>query len=212
MDESLILKGVYVRLEPLGTRHTDGLVRAAKADPSLYCWSPVPQSWAEATQYIETALAWKQAGTALPFAIIRTSEEAIIGSTRLWNVERWAWPPSHPRFGREFPDACEIGYTWLTQSAVRTAANTETKLLMLTHAFEAWQAFRVCFHADVRNQHSREALERIGGKFEGILRSHRMAVDHIPRDSARYSILMSEWPEVKRTLEAKLTQCLNRLT
>ncbi|MGA3078886.1 MAG: GNAT family protein [Bryobacteraceae bacterium] len=98
------------------------------------------------------------------------------------------------------PDACEIGYTWLTRSAIRTAVNTEAKLLMLTHAFETWQVLRVCFHTDARNLRSRAALERIGGKFEGILRAHRMAADYTARDSVRYSIVAAEWPEAKERL------------
>ena len=100
----------------------------------------------------------------------------------------------------KIPDACEIGYTWLARSALRTAANTEAKLLMLTHAFECWRVLRVCLHTDARNQRSRTAIERIGGKFEGILRSHRMAADYIARDSARYSIVAAEWPDVKKRL------------
>jgi len=200
----LTLHGRHVRLEPLELSHVDGLVKAGGVDPSLYRCSPVPQGAVETTRYIETALAWKNAGSALPFAILRVSDQAVIGSTRFWNLERWNWPPSHARHGQEVPDACEIGYTWLTQSAVRTAANTETKLLLLTHAFEAWQVLRVCFHADARNQRSRAALERIGARFEGILRGHRMAVDHIPRDSARYSILQPEWPQVRLGLETRL--------
>jgi len=103
-------------------------------------------------------------------------------------------------YGRGLPDACEIGYTWLTQSAIRTAANSEAKFLMLRHAFEAWQVLRVCFHTDLRNQRSRAALERIGAKYEGILRSHRMAADFIPCDSLRYSILAAEWTAVKQHL------------
>ena len=74
------------------------------------------------------------------------------------------------------------------------------KLLMLTHAFEAWRVLRVCFHTDVRNQRSRTALERTGGQFEGILRAHRMAADSVPRDSARYSIIAAEWPTAKEKL------------
>ena len=77
---------------------------------------------------------------------------------------------------------------------------------MLTHAFETWNVLRVCLHTDVRNQRSRDAIERIGGKFEGILRSHRMAADFIPRDSARFSIVASEWPEVKQRLQQRLEQ------
>jgi RimJ/RimL family protein N-acetyltransferase len=75
---------------------------------------------------------------------------------------------------------------------------------MLTHAFEKWQVLRVCLHTDSRNERSRAAIERIGGKFEGILRAHRMAADYIPRDSVRYSILAAEWPEVKRRLGDRL--------
>ncbi len=116
------------------------------------------------------------------------------------------WPPGHARHGRNVPDACEIGYTWLTRSAIRTAANTEAKLLMLAYAFETWQVLRVCFHTDARNQRSRAALERIGGKFEGTLRAHRMAADFIARDSLRYSILAAEWPDVKQ----RLSQLLDR--
>lgn len=198
------LRGTYICLEALGTRHTGGLAAASAVNPQLYRWSPVPQGESDTTKYLETALRWRAAGTAVPFAIIRIRDEAVIGSTRFWNIEKWAWPAGHPRHGREMPDACEIGYTWLTQSAVRTAANTETKLLMLSHAFEVWQVFRVCFHTDSRNQLSSAALERIGAKFEGILRSHRMAADYIPRDSVRYSILAVEWPDIKSRLEARL--------
>jgi RimJ/RimL family protein N-acetyltransferase len=177
---------------------------AAAAEPSLYQWSPVPQGKVEAASYVNTALAWRDAGTAVPFAIVsvnvRADDNVVIGSTRFWNLERWSWPQGHARHGRGAPDACEIGYTWLTGSAIRTAANTEAKLLMLTHAFETWQVLRVCFHTDARNQRSRAALERIGGKCEGILRVHRMAADFIPRDSVRYSILAEEWPEVREKL------------
>ena len=141
---------------------------------------------------------------AVPFAIVRMDDGVVIGSTRFWNLERWAWPQGHPRHAHKFPDACEIGYTWLTRSAIRTAANTEAKLLMLTHAFETWQVLRVCFHTDARNQRSRAALERIGGKFEGILRAHRMAADYIPRDSMRFSIVAAEWPEVNEGLNRLL--------
>jgi RimJ/RimL family protein N-acetyltransferase len=207
--EGQVLPGRHVRLEPLDHRHIDGLAAASAGDPSLYQWSPVPQGKVEATVYIDTALAWRDAGTAVPFAIVRlnggnlnhgSDDGVVIGSTRFWNLERWSWPPGHPRHGRHAPDACEIGYTWLARSAIRTGANTEAKLLMLTHAFETWQVLRVCFHTDARNQRSRAALERIGGKFEGVLRAHRMAADYIARDSVRYSILQAEWPDVKRHL------------
>lgn len=201
---NLVLSGRHVRLEPLDRRHVDGLAVAAAVDRSFYQWSPIPQGRAEATSYIDTAVAWQDAGTAVPFATVRVDNGIVIGSTRFFNLERWAWPPGHPRHGRQDPDACEIGYTWLSRSAIRTGANTEAKLLMLTHAFEAWQVLRVCFHTDVRNRRSRAALERIGAQFEGILRSHRMAADFIARDSARFSIVAAEWPELKQRLRGML--------
>jgi len=200
--QDFVLQGRYVRLEPLAFPHVEGLVAASAVDLSLYQWSPIPQGEIEATKYIEIALAWKEAGTAVPFAIIHQEDGVVIGSTRFWNIEHWSWPQGHPLHARATPDACEIGYTWLTSSAIRTAANTESKLLMLTHAFEIWQVLRVCFHTDVRNERSRAALTRIGYQFEGILRSHRMAADFIPRDSARFSILVSEWPSVKERLQS----------
>jgi RimJ/RimL family protein N-acetyltransferase len=201
--EPVVLLGSHVRLESLDHRHIDGLVAASAADPSLYQWSLVPQGNAEVTKYVDTALAWRDAGTAVPFAIVRLKDGVIIGSTRFWNMERWRWPPGHARYGRGVLDTCEIGYTWLTCSAIRTAANTEAKLLMLTHAFETWEALRVWFCTDARNLRSRAALGRIGGKLEGILRSHRMAADYIPRDSVCYSIVAPEWPDVKLRLSAR---------
>ncbi len=198
--ENVVLQGKSVRLEPLEADHVDRLAEASAGDASLYRWSPIPQGKAEAKRYIDTALAWRDAGTALPFAIVRVTDGIVIGSTRFWNLERWAWPEGHPSHGRGVPDACEIGYTWLAHSAIRTAANTEAKLLMLSHAFDSWQVLRVCFHTDARNHRSQAALQRIGGKCEGTLRAHRMAADFIPRDSVRYSIVASEWPDVKQRL------------
>lgn len=200
ITETPVLEGKHIRLEPLEHLHVEGLVAAAGDDAELYQWSPVPRGKAAATNYVDTALAWRDAGGAVPFAIVRMQDGIVLGSTRFWNIERWSWPQGHPSHGRSVPDACEIGYTWLTRSATRTPANTEAKFLMLTHAFEVWQVLRVCFHTDARNQPSRAALERIGGHFEGILRAHRMAADFIPRDSVRYSIIAAEWPDVKRRL------------
>ena len=113
--------------------------------------------------------------------------------------------PSRAR-SRTCLTACEIGYTWLAAAAVRTVANTESKYLLLRHAFETWRVLRVCLHTDARNARSRAAIERIGGQYEGILRAHRMAADFTPRDSVRYSIVAEEWPPVK----ARLQQFLER--
>jgi RimJ/RimL family protein N-acetyltransferase len=198
------LTGSQIRLEPLELDHADALAAASAVDPSLYQWSPVPQGREAMRSYIETALAWRTAGTALAFTTIRIADGAVIGSTRFFDMEQWKWPAALKRDERTAPDVCEIGYTWLTAAAIRTAANTEAKLLMLTHAFETWGTIRVCLHTDARNRRSQEAIERIGGRFEGVLRAHRMAADFIARDSYRYSIVAAEWPEVKRRLIDRL--------
>lgn len=199
-----VLTGRHVRLEPLSHAHAEALAAASAGDPELYRWSAVPIGRDAVNRYIEAALAWREAGTALAFAHVRIADGAVLGSTRFFDMERWAWPASHPRHGRRDPDVCEIGYTWLTRSAIRTAANTEAKLLMLAHAFEGWGVLRVCLHTDARNKRSQAAIERMGGKFEGVLRAHRMAADFIARDSYRYSLLADEWPAAKQRLEQLL--------
>jgi RimJ/RimL family protein N-acetyltransferase len=204
--QSIVLRGEHIRLAPLERSHIDDLVRACAAEPGFYQWSAVPLGREQVIAYIDKALASREAGTAFPFVTVRAHDGAVIGSTRFFDIERWAWPENSPRYGRDFVDGCEIGYTWLTPSAIRTAANTEAKLLMLAHAFENWRALRVCLHTDVRNKRSATAIERIGAKFEGILRSHRMATDGTARDSMRYSILAAEWPEVKSKLSERLSR------
>lgn len=199
-----VLTGNHIRLEALELRHAVALAAASAVDPSLYEWSAVPLGRDATRAYVETALAWRDAGTALPFVIVCAKDGAVLGSTRFFDIERWNWPEGHQRHGRREPDVCELGYTWLTAGAIRTAANTEAKLLTLTHAFENWDVVRVCLHTDARNKRSQEAIERIGGKFEGVLRAHRLAVDFTPRDSFRYSIVAGEWPEVKRRLTERL--------
>lgn len=182
--------------------HTDALLAASSGDPALYRWSPVPKTRDDVEKYVATALQWKTDGKAVPFATVRLSDGTVVGSTRYFEMTRWAWPAGHPSHGRAEPDVCEIGYTWLSHSAIRTGINTEAKLLMLTHAFETWRVASVCLHTDMRNERSRAAMERMGAKFEGTLRSHRMAADFIARDSARYSITAAEWPAVKPRLES----------
>jgi RimJ/RimL family protein N-acetyltransferase len=201
-----VLTGSSIRLEPLEFHHADALAAASASDPSLYQWSAVPVGRKAVIAYIETALAWREAGKAVPFATVRVADGVVLGSTRFFDIESWAWPEGHERHGRPFPDVCEIGYTWLTRDAIRTAANTEAKLLMLTHAFEVWQVLRVCLHTDSRNQRSQAAIERVGGKFEGVLRAHRMAADLTPRDSYRYSIVAAEWRPTKQRLEQRLNR------
>jgi len=191
------LTGQHVRLEPLGPQHLPGLVAASAGDPELFRMSKVPVGDSEVARYIDAALSARDAGTAAPFAVIRLADEAVIGSSRLFDLQWWPWPEGHTRHGHEGPDTCEIGHTWLTRSAIRTGANTEMKRLMLALAFDTWQVQSVCFHTDARNERSRRALGRIGARYEGILRSHRLASDDQPRDSARFAITAADWPAVR---------------
>jgi RimJ/RimL family protein N-acetyltransferase/GNAT superfamily N-acetyltransferase len=192
----LVLNGGQVRLEPLGHRHVPGLVAAAADGGELYRWTTVPRDEAQARRYVETAVAARDRGTAVPFAVVRVADEVVIGSTRFWDLGYWAWPDG--RHGA--PDTCEIGHTWLSPGAIRTGANTEMKRLMLTHAFEVWQVASVCLHTDARNQRAREAMARFGARFEGILHAHRLAADLTPRDSARFVVTAADWPAVRLRL------------
>jgi RimJ/RimL family protein N-acetyltransferase len=192
------LTGQHLRLEPLQHGHVPGLLVAASGGGELYRWSPVPQDEAGVRRYVETAVAARDAGQAVPFAVVRMTDDAVIGSTRFFDLGYWPWPDRRQHTG---PDTCEIGYTWLSRDAIRTGANTEMKRLMLTHAFEVWQVRSVCLHTDARNQRSRDAMQRIGARFEGVLRSHRLGADLNPRDSARFSITAAEWPSVRLRLD-----------
>ena len=203
-SDSTVLSGRHVRLEPLSRAHVPGLVAAAGEDAALYRWTPLPLDAAGMTRYVDTAVRWREEGTALPFATVRLADGRVIGSTRFFAIERWDWPAGHPEANRAGPDGCEIGYTWLAASAIRTAVNTEAKLLMLEHAFERWHVHRVSFHTDMRNERSRNALAHLGAVFEGTLRAHRLASDLIPRDSARFSITAAEWPGVRQRLTQRL--------
>jgi RimJ/RimL family protein N-acetyltransferase len=128
----------------------------------------------------------------------------VVGATRYCEVAYWQWPPgaTHQRHG--VPDVVDIGFTWLAGSAQRSPVNTEAKLLMMGQAFEVWEVHRVALQTDERNSRSRAAIERIGGKLDGIMRADRPGSDDTVRTSARFSILAREWPDVKARLTARL--------
>jgi N-acetyltransferase len=202
--ELVWLDGRHVRLEPLSREHVDALTEASAEGGALYQWSLVPVGREAVERYVETAIAWRDAGTAMPFVTLRKADGKVIGSTRFFELEQWAWPEGSAHRGKHVFDTGEIGYTWLTASAIRTAANTEAKLLMLTHAFETWKMCSVHLCTDERNERSANAILRIGAKFEGVLRAHRMAADFTPRNTKRFSIVAEEWPEVKLRLQKRL--------
>ena len=200
-----ILSGSRVWLEPLQRHHVDGLLAAAENDdPELYRWTIVPRDQDCMLAYVDKAIAWREAGSAMPFATLRPADGVVMGCTRFFDLERWEWPAGHARHGHPHPDVGEIGYTWLNQRAIRTGANTEAKLLMLGYGFEALGMARICLQTHSRNLRSRAAIEGIGGRFEGIIRASKLAPDNTPRDSARFSILAAEWPAVKENLNRKL--------
>ena len=205
MLEPVTLQGRFVRLEPLSFDHVPGLVEASSGPRETFAYTQVPDGEAEAHAFVEAALAAQAAGTAIPYATIDRASGRVVGSTRFCYIEFWAWPPGNPhQRGAHLPDALEIGFTWLESAAQRTGINTEQKLLMLTHAFEAWRVHRVRLVTDARNERSRRAIERLGAQFDGVLRAARTAFDGGIRDSAHYSMLDSEWPEAKQALEERL--------
>ena len=211
MLEPFTLEGTHVRLEPLSESHIPALVEAAAEDRSHYQWSYVPDGTEEVTEYVRDALAKVASGTQVAFATVRRRRDAggndrVVGATRFCDVSYWQWPPgaSHQRNG--VPDVVDIGNTWLAASAQRTLVNTEAKLLMMTHAFEVWGVHRMAFQTDVRNKRSWLAIERIGGNLDGILRADRPGADDTVRTSARFSIVASEWPEVRTRLMERLAR------
>ena len=189
--EPITLEGDVIRLEPLSLEHHTQLCEVG-LDEELWRLIPVAMRTPdEMRTYIGTALAEQAAGTALPFATLERATGRAIGSTRFGNIDR---TNRH----------VEIGWTWLGRRWQRTAANTEAKYLMLRHAFETWGCLRVEFKTDSLNERSRAALLRIGAKQEGIFRNHVITWTGRLRHSVYYSIIDSEWPEVKADLRHKL--------
>src|SRR6059036_3560078 len=203
----VVLEGRHVRLEPLTPGHAGALAAAACGPRESYALTTVPEGEPGALRYIETALRDQEAGRSLPFATVARPTGRVVGSTRFLNIEFWAWPPGHAlQRGEDVPDVAEIGATWLAATAQRTPINTEAKLLMLTHAFEEWRVHRVSLMTDARNERSRNAILRLGARFDGILRAQRPASDGGIRDTAAFSILESEWPMIRRQLQSRLDQ------
>ena len=194
-----------VRLEPLSLDHIPALLAAATEDRSTYGWTHVPDGAQAMRAYVETALALAAHGEAVPFATIDGRRNRVVGSTRFANFEYLPWPPMPANPSRR-PDGVEIGWTWLAASAQRSDINTGAKLLMLRHAFEQWQVRVVRLKTDRRNARSRAAIERIGGRLDGVIRAQAVGADGVLRDSAFYSIVESEWPGVRAALEARLAR------
>jgi len=202
---AVTLEGQHVRLELLALAQAPALTAAAGGPRDTYRFTLVPPDLAAMRAYIASALDDQAAGRALPFATVSRAGGQVVGSTRFGNMEFWPWPAGHVlQRGTERPDVVEIGWTWLAAAAQRTPINTEAKLLMLTHAFETWRVHAVKLNTDARNARSRAAIERIGARFDGVLRAHRPASDGGIRDTAAFSLLEAEWPAAKMRLLARL--------
>lgn len=191
------LIGQTIELLPLTEHDAPALLRAA-SDGELWNMNmtviPGPDT---VDQYLDKALQGLEAGTVLPFLIVRRETREPLGSTRFWKIDR---------ANRKM----EIGHTFLAQSAQRSSVNTEAKYLLLCHAFEVMNAVRVQFTTDELNEKSRAAILRIGAVQEGIVRHERIMPDGRKRNSVRFSIIDTEWPDVKKALEQKLTSYRSR--
>lgn len=193
MQHAPILEGQVVTLRPLEAADAPALVAAA-ADGELWSlpYTVVPSA-TTIDAWLERLLAGQREGTMIPFVVTLTATGEVIGATRLWKIDR---------ANRKL----EIGGTWYAARWQRTAANTESKLLLLRHAFEALRCVRVQFTADVLNAASRAAILRLGAVEEGTLRNERIMPDGRKRSSVRYSIIDDEWPAVRARLEQRLAK------
>ena len=203
--ESPVLEGELVRLEPLAHRHAADLALAAEDDRRSYAFTWVPRA-TEVHDYIDAHLARAASGSMWPYAQIALSSGRAVGVTSYWSPRFWP--------GRADLCAVEIGFTWLAASAQRTGINPEAKLLLFRRAFEDWGVARVDLKTDARNARSREAIEALGARFEGVLRSWSQSwvagEDGQLRDSAIFSVIASEWPECRRRLEERLARVRRR--
>jgi N-acetyltransferase len=187
-----VLEGKIVRLEPLTHRHEEGLFEAAQ-DERVWRWMPYEPSGSRESfrAWLEDALAASSAGMEAAFATVDVATGEPVGSTRYLALR-----PEHR--------GLEIGWTWLAPTRWQTGANVEAKLLMLEHAFEHLGCLRVEFKTDSRNERSRAALAALPARFEGIFRKHMLVRDGERRDSAYYSIIDDEWPEVRKNLSRRI--------
>jgi RimJ/RimL family protein N-acetyltransferase len=189
--QPVTLSGQIVRLEPMTIDHVPDLARVG-LEPELWRLQPRPiDTEDDMRDYVLRALDAQSRGSLLPFTIFDRATDQVIGSTSFLDIA-----PEHRRL--------EIGATWLTSAYQRTGANTEAKLLLLTHAFETLGAIRVVFKTEVLNERSRKAIERIGAVEEGTFRKHLIAASGRARDMVYYAILDAEWPAVKARLSSLL--------
>ena len=186
----LILEGDAVRLEPLETRHIALLMKVAKATPEIFKYTSTPVTDEQAEAYFGRAFKEREQGRAYPFVLLKPNGE-VVGTSRFADI---LWQHRN----------AELGYTWLTPQVQGSSINTESKYLMLQHAFETLDFVRIQIITDTRNVRSQGAIRSLGATYEGTLRAHHIAKGDYIRDSLVFSIIRSEWPRVKAHLEGKL--------
>ena len=191
--EPIVLAGRLARLEPLDPRHLPDL-QAATADGALSAlwYTSVPTVDGMQAE-IDRRLGLQAAGSMLPFAVVRQSDGKAVGMTTYMNIDA-------------ANDRLEIGSTWISAAAQGTGINAECKLMLLTHAFETLGCIAVEFRTHFMNRQSRAAIERVGARLDGILRSHMRLPNGTIRDTAVYSVIASEWPSVRANLENRLSR------
>ncbi|MFF3403132.1 GNAT family N-acetyltransferase [Streptomyces sp. NPDC002659] len=191
--QPVTLTGHHVRLEPLTTGHLSDLFAAGGGDDEVWRWQggPTPHTEDELGLKLRELLKDAEQGTYLPFAVIRRETGRAVGWTTYMDVDTQS-------------ERLEIGWTWYGRASWRTAVNTETKLLLLNHAFEELGMGRVQLKTDHMNERSQDAIARLGARREGVLRRHKQRPDGTWRDSVYFSILVDEWPGVKARLGDRL--------
>ena len=188
-----VLERSGIRLAPLGEEHVEGLQTAVSDGHLWQLWYTAIPEPDGMRKYIEFALAGQKAGHMLPWAVREVASGAILGSTRYHDIVASV-------------DRVEIGYTWYARSRQRTRLNTTCKLMLLAHAFDTMGCKVVGLRTDNFNFTSQRAIEALGAKKDGVIRHHHPRKDGTPRDTVMYSILASEWPDVRRHLELRLAR------
>ena len=193
MNQIITLTGQHVALVPLSRSHQDALAEAARDGELWRLWyTSVPEPDDMGAE-IERRLQLAEAGSMLPFTVVQLASGEVVGMTTFMHID-----VVHRRV--------EVGSTWYANRVQRTAVNTDAKLLLLGYAFDSLGCIAVEFRTHVLNQQSRQAIERLGAKLDGILRSHQRARDGSLRDTCVYSIIAAEWPAVRAHLERKLAR------
>lgn len=194
IDPELVLRGATVRLEPLRQAHVEPLFALGRRDPDAYRHTSTPVTEAQRDVYFAKAFRDREAGRAVPLVVYHAepgAEAALVGTTRFAELD-----PQHY--------VGEIGFTWYRSDLFGGGVNVQCKFLMLRHAFETAGLHRIQMHTDERNQRSRHAIEALGARYEGVLRRHKRRKDGTVRDTVVYAVTDLDWPEVRRTLVARL--------